>query len=260
MRIAAGIEYSGQSYSGWQRQESVNSVQAEVEQAFSFVANEKIDVYCAGRTDAAVHATGQVIHFDTDAVRSERSWLCGANTQLPRDIAVQWVKIVDEEFHARFSALTRRYQYYIYCGSARPGILSDNVTWCLQDLNLDAMQAASNFLLGKHDFTSFRASQCQANTPVRTVHAMSWQRKGQLLMLDIRANAFLHHMVRNIVGLMLTVGKGEQGAEWAKEILEAKNRELAPATAASNGLYLVEVEYPSTFKLPAMRKSAWFDL
>lgn len=260
MRLAAGIEYSGQAYAGWQRQRDANSVQAAVEAAFSFVANQPVTVVCAGRTDKAVHATGQVIHFDTDVERTDYAWRCGANSRLPRDIAVQWVQAVDDDFHARFSAKSRRYQYHLYCAENRPGVLNNYVTWYMQPLDVNTMIEASQYLLGEHDFTALRATHCQAKTPVRTIHHMNWQQRGSIICLDICANGFLHHMVRNIIGVMLLVGKGERQPSWVQQILQAKDRRAAPATAPSQGLYLVEITYPDKFSIPKPRQSALFNL
>ncbi len=254
MRIAAAIEYRGTCYSGWQRQknDTIDSVQAAVETAFSHVANESIEVICAGRTDAGVHARGQVIHFDTQAERSEYAWQAGVNSALSRDIAVRWIKFVDNDFHARFSALSRRYEYIIYNHRTRPAIMADYVTHYYESLDIDAMIAASQFLIGEHDFSSFRGGDCQAKSPIRDIHGIEITQHGSFIKIDIRANAFLHHMVRNIVGTLLHIGSGKEQAIWMEEVLAAKDRKVAAMTAPSNGLYLMEVEYPTQFDLPAI--------
>lgn len=250
MRIALGIEYDGARYYGWQRQQNVISVQQKLEEALSKVANQPIEVQCAGRTDAGVHATGQVVHFDTDAVRKDVAWTLGVNSNLPDDIAVRWAKEVDDDFHARFSATARRYRYIIYNYRYRPGILRQGISHYHEPLDVDLMNAAAPALLGEQDFTSFRAIQCQSNTPFRNVHHVEVTRQGDYVIVDIKANAFLHHMVRNIVGSLLLVGQGEKPVEWIAELMTAKDRTLAAATGKAGGLYLVSVDYPDTFELP----------
>lgn len=252
MRIALGIEYDGSRYFGWQRQREVCSVQAALEQALSKIANHPIEIQCAGRTDAGVHATGQVIHFETEMVRKASAWTLGINSNLPSDVAVRWVKQVDDQFHARFSATARRYRYVIYNSNLRPAILSSGVSHYYGDIDAEAMHRAGQCLIGEHDFTSFRAVQCQSNTPWRNVTHLAVSRQGPYVVLDIRANAFLHHMVRNITGSLLEVGLGHQPGAWIAELLAAKNRDLAGATAKAGGLYLVEVTYPEHFGLPKM--------
>ncbi|QLB13054.1 tRNA pseudouridine38-40 synthase [Bisgaardia hudsonensis] len=250
MKIALGIEYNGKNYFGWQKQEKVASVQGTLEKAISFVANEPIQVYCAGRTDSGVHGTGQVIHFETTANRPEKAWSFGVNANLPDDIAVTWSKIVDDEFHARFSATARRYRYIIYNYKLRPAILSEGITHYHFPLDHQLMHKAGQFLLGENDFSSFRAAQCQSNTPWRNIHHLNVIRKGYYVIIDIQANAFLHHMVRNIVGSLIEVGVGNQPVEWIDWLLQQKNRELAAPTAKAEGLYLVDVIYPERFALP----------
>ena len=251
MKIALGIEYDGKNYFGWQRQEKVNSVQQELERALSFVANEPIEVFCAGRTDSGVHATGQVVHFETNAIRPEKAWSFGTNANLPDDIAVSWAKVVDDEFHARFSATARRYRYVIFNHKLRSAILPQGVTHYHLPLDHQLMHQAGQFLLGENDFSSFRAAQCQSNTPWRNVHHLNVTRQGNYVMVDIQANAFVHHMVRNIVGSLMEVGSGNQPVEWIKWLLEQKDRNLAAPTAKPNGLYLVDVHYPAHFDLPS---------
>ncbi|MDR0806914.1 MAG: tRNA pseudouridine(38-40) synthase TruA [Enterobacteriaceae bacterium] len=250
-KIALGIEYDGSQYYGWQRQQEVASVQGHLEQALTQVANQPITVCCAGRTDAGVHATGQVVHFETDAIRKDVAWTMGVNANLPPDIAVRWVKRVDEDFHARFSATARRYRYIIYNHRVRPAILSRGVTHFHLPLDEARMHRAAQSLLGENDFTSFRAVQCQSKTPWRNVSHIHVSRHGAYVVVDIKANAFVYHMVRNIVGSLLEVGCGRHREEWIAELLAAKDRTLAAATAKVDGLYLVAVDYPDRFALPA---------
>lgn len=250
MKIALGIEYGGKNYFGWQRQEKVDSVQQHLENALSFVANEPINVFCAGRTDSGVHATGQVVHFETNVFRPDKAWAFGGNANLPDDIAIRWVKAMDEEFHARFSATARRYRYIIFNNPLRTAILPHGVTHYHFPLDEKLMHQAGQFLLGENDFSSFRAAQCQSNTPWRNVHHLNVSRQGQYVIVDIQANAFVHHMVRNIVGSLLEVGAGNQPVEWMKWLLEQKDRNLAAPTAKPDGLYLVAVYYPEKFNLP----------
>ncbi|MGV6809286.1 MAG: tRNA pseudouridine(38-40) synthase TruA [bacterium] len=251
MRIAAAIEYQGQAYCGWQRLSHAPSVQTAVEQALSSIANETIETTCAGRTDSGVHATHQIIHFDTKAERSEHGWLMGTNTQLPHDIAVRWVKTVDEDFHARFSALYRRYRYVILNRKARAGLLHKRVTWVQQALDAENMHQAAQALIGEQDFSSFRAAGCQAAHARRNVQAVRVHRQGEFVYIDIQANAFLYHMVRNIAGSLIKVGMGEQPVDWLNSLLAAKDRRQAAPTAPAGGLYFVQVAYPEQFGLEA---------
>ncbi|CAM3823512.1 tRNA pseudouridine synthase A [Pseudomonas reidholzensis] len=250
-RIALGVEYKGARYRGWQRQASgVPSVQQALEQALSKVANAPITVACAGRTDAGVHACGQVVHFDTDAVRDERAWTLGTNFNLPRDISVTWARTMPADFHARFKATARRYRYVIYNDPIRPAHLAEEVTWNHRPLDVALMAEAAQCLLGTHDFSAFRASQCQAKSPIKTMHHLRVTRHGQMIVLDLRASAFLHHMVRNIAGVLMSIGTGERPVAWAREVLEGRDRREAGVTAHPFGLYLVQVEYPEAFELP----------
>lgn len=260
MRIALGVEYDGSSYYGWQRQAEVDTVQARLEKALSSIANEEINLFCAGRTDAGVNGTGQVVHFDTTAVRSDTAWTMGINSKLPNNIAVRWVKHVDDSFHARFSATARRYRYVIYNHNLRPGILCGGVSHYHGDIDENKMHVAAQALLGEQDFTSFRAVQCQSKTPFRNVHRVDVTRQGMYVMVDIEANAFLHHMVRNIVGSLLEIGLGNQPTSWIGELLALKNRNKAAATAKPNGLYLVDVTYPEHFQLPKLSLGPLFML
>ncbi|WP_413737775.1 tRNA pseudouridine(38-40) synthase TruA [Sodalis sp. RH21] len=250
IKIALGIEYDGSRFYGWQRQSEVSSVQACLEQALSKVANEPVSVLCAGRTDAGVHATGQVVHFETRAVREAAAWTLGVNANLPADVAVRWACGVAPDFHARFSALARRYRYIIYNHPYRPAILSRGVTHFYHQLDADKMTRAGEHLLGEHDFTSFRALHCQSHSPWRNIKHLTVTRHGPYLVVDIKANAFLHHMVRNIVGSLMEVGCGNRPEAWIADVLEARDRSLAAATARAEGLYLVAVDYPDQFALP----------
>lgn len=250
MRIAAGIEYDGRPFCGWQYQDHAPSVQAEVEQAFSKVADHDVRVICAGRTDTGVHGIGQVIHFDTDAERSDYSWLRGSNTNLPASVSVQWVKPVSEKFHARFSATQRAYRYVICNRPERTAVFNGLVTWNHLPLDLKRMQQAAKFLLGEHDFSSFRASGCQAKSPVRTIHKLELMQQDEFIVFDIEANAFLHHMVRNIAGVLMTIGSGDREVDWGKEVLEHQDRKLGGITASPSGLYLTRVNYPEEFQIP----------
>ncbi|EKO3929866.1 tRNA pseudouridine(38-40) synthase TruA [Vibrio fluvialis] len=250
MRIALGIEYDGTQYYGWQRQREVKSVQEELEKALTVIANHPVEVQCAGRTDAGVHGTGQVVHFDTTATRKMVAWSMGANANLPKNIAVRWAKEVPDEFHARFSATARRYRYVIYNHMFRPGIMSSGVSHYHGELDVERMHRAGQFLLGENDFTSFRAVHCQSRSPWRNIKHLNVTRHERYIVIDIKANAFVHHMVRNITGSLIAVGRGEQEPEWIQWLLEAKDRRLAGATAKAEGLYLVDVDYPEVFDLP----------
>jgi len=251
MRFAAAIEYRGTAYKGWQSQPHAPSVQQEVTAALSRIADHSIDVVCAGRTDSGVHACYQVIHFDSPASRSPYNWLRGVNSNLPEDIVCLWVIEVDQEFHARFSAQQRAYRYVISNHKTRPGILANQVTWERRALSLDEMQQAATLLVGEHDFTSFRTVHCQAKSPVRTVHSLELQQHNSFIYIDIVANAFLHHMVRNIAGVLLSIGSGEQPSSWVSEVLEAQDRAKAGVTAPPHGLYLTSVTYPANYQIPA---------
>ena len=249
MRYAAVVEYDGRPFCGWQSQPHAPSVQACVEQALSHVAAEPIKVQCAGRTDSGVHALGQVIHFDSAVERSLRSWLLGANSNLPESIAIQRVQTMSDDFHARFSARARSYRYVIANQVPRPALLVGKATWYVKALDVARMQEAANSLLGKHDFTSFRALACQANTPIRTLQKLQLRREGSLVILDVTANAFLHHMVRNLAGVLMAIGSGEREVSWAAELLQQRDRSQAGVTAKPDGLYFVAVQYDPQFEV-----------
>ncbi|MBC7200121.1 MAG: tRNA pseudouridine(38-40) synthase TruA [Pseudomonas balearica] len=251
-RIALGVEYKGARYRGYQRQvDGVPSIQETLERALSRVAGgQPVSLTCAGRTDALVHASGQVVHFDTTVQRSPHAWVMGANANLPADISVTWAQQMPMGFDARFSAVSRRYRYVIYNDPIRPAHLAQEVTWNHRSLDIMAMRKAAAMLVGTHDFSAFRASQCQAKSPVKTVHHLELLEFGRLIVIDIRANAFLHHMVRNIAGVLMTIGAGEQPVDWARQVLESRRREQGGVTAHPYGLYLVHVEYPAQFDVP----------
>jgi len=249
-RIALGIEYDGHEFYGWQAQRGLATIQGSLQEALAKIADEPIQLICAGRTDAGVHATGQVVHFDTQVVRTERAWTLGTNTHLPPTIAVRWAQEVDDQFHARFSAVSRRYCYIIYNSSVRSAILASRATWYYQSLDSETMHRAGQYLLGEHDFSSFRSSECDSKTPMRNVQELSVTRRGDFVILEIQANAFLHHMVRNIAGVLMHIGSGLQSPEWALQVLLAKDRRCAAETAAATGLYLVKVNYPDAYVFP----------
>jgi tRNA pseudouridine38-40 synthase len=247
MRIALGVEYDGSQYHGWQAQPGLHTVQQVIEHALTKVADQEISIVCAGRTDTGVHATNQVIHFDSDKERTLRAWIHGANSYLPKDVCVKWCREMPEDFHARYSALSRRYRYIIYNSPIRPALLRSSVTWQYRQLDHKLMHEAGQYLIGENDYTSFRSVECQSNTPMREVQQLEVSRVGDLLMIDITANAFLHHMVRNIAGVLMAVGTGKQPVEWVNEVLQAKDRRLGAETAPPYGLYLVAVTYPKEF-------------
>lgn len=252
MRIAIGIEYDGTAYNGWQRQRNGNGVQERIEKALSGVANEAIEVTCAGRTDSGVHATGQVAHFDSCSDRSDRGWLLGANSSLPDDIAVTWARRVDSEFHARFSATSRSYRYVILNRPVRSALDRNRAWWVYQPLDLSLMNEAAQALEGKHDFSAFRAAGCQASTPNREIMSIAIERNGDWLTVELTANAFLQHMVRNITGTLVAVGLGEKPPKWLAEVLESKDRRSGGIAAPPHGLTLIRAEYPEEYELPVM--------
>jgi tRNA pseudouridine38-40 synthase len=250
VRFAVGVEYRGSAYCGWQRQPHCDSVQQNLEQALSFVADHAIELACAGRTDSGVHAVEQIAHFDSSAKRSERAWVLGANCRLPRDIRIKWAVPVTDDFHARFSARARAYRYLIFNGSVPSALFHDLSAWEFRSLDHNKMHDSAQALLGEHDFSSFRAAGCQAKSASRNVQDISVSRRGELVILDIKANAFLYHMVRNIAGSLMSIGRGEHDIDWFIGLLNARNRNLAAATAPAAGLYLACACYESQFKLP----------
>ena len=250
MRLALGIEYDGGAYNGWQRQRVGRGVQEVLEHSAGQVADHDVDIVCAGRTDAGVHASGQVAHFDTESIRSERGWLLGINSALPDDISVRWVKPVSDDFHARFSATGRRYRYRILNTLVRSALERDRCWWVYQPLDAEAMHRAGQHLLGEHDFSAFRAAGCQAKTPNRELTSLTVERDGDWLVLKVAGNAFLQHMVRNITGTLVAVGSGQQPEAWVGEVLASKDRKLGGITAPPQGLTLTHVDYPASFELP----------
>ena len=259
-KYVACIEYEGTKYHGWQRLSHASSVQEEVEKALSFVANHEVAISCAGRTDSGVHGIGQIIHFESDAKRNEKAWRMGCNTNLPDDIVLRWIQPVDDDFHARFSARSRRYRYIILNNQIRPALLNKKVCWYREALDEKPMQEAATLLLGEHDFSSFRAAGCQAKHAIRELQEIKVTREGSYVYVDIVANAFLHHMVRNIVGCLLEVGDSRRPVEWISALLDVKDRTQAGITAPACGLYFVSVDYPSKFDLPKKAEPPYFGL
>lgn len=251
MRIAMGVEYDGAAFQGWQTQTgNTRTVQIMIEQAISKVANHPIKAHCAGRTDAGVHALGQVIHFDTQAERLPRAWVLGCNANLPPDVCINWAQPVKNEFHARFSAIGRHYRYLILNRPFRSALERQRVLWIHRHLDEMRMQEAAQYLIGKHDFSSYRAIGCQAKSPIRTVKYLKVYRNEELINIEIGADAFLYHMVRNIVGVLMTIGRNDKPIYWTKELMDFKNRTLGGITAPPQGLYLTQVDYPLEFYLP----------
>jgi tRNA pseudouridine38-40 synthase len=250
-RLCLCVEYNGTLFHGFQAQKfAIETVQQRLEAALSSVANESITLVCAGRTDAGVHAAAQIIHFDTQAERPLKAWSLGANARLPQGVSIKWAQVVPPVFHARFSALARTYRYIIYNSPTRPALMRDQVTWQKRPLNLDAMLEAASCLVGEHDFRAFRAAQCQARNPVRQLHHLRFCRSRGLIIMEVKANAFLYHMVRNIAGVLMTVGCGDKPKQWVETVLESRDRTQGGVTAPAGGLYLVKVDYGSECSLP----------
>ena len=249
-RFAAGIEYDGRKYKGWQFQPGLQTVQDVVQSALSRVADAPVECVCAGRTDAGVHASAQVVHFDTDAVRSERGWRLGTNSNLPDDVSVAWIREVPGHFHARYSAVARSYRYLILNRESRSALAFGRATWERRPLDAERMHSAAQVLIGEHDFSAFRAIECQAKSPLRHVERLEVTRDAEWLTLAITANAFLHHMVRNVAGLLMSVGHGESPPERVATVLASLDRKTNAATAPPDGLYLAGVRYPAEFGLP----------
>jgi tRNA pseudouridine38-40 synthase len=256
MRIALGIEYNGSGFHGWQAQlGDLPTIQGTLEAALAHIANEPVALTCAGRTDAGVHATGQVVHFDTTAKRHIDAWIWGTNSKLPPSIVVRWARHVDHHFHARFTATARRYRFIIFNHPIRPAIFSGLATWYYYPLDVERMVEAGKCLIGEQDFSSFRASQCNSKSPMRNIIDFSVKRDGDLVIIEVEANAFLHHMVRNIVGTLVKIGAGFKEPSWMDEVLKAKNRRAAGETSAPDGLYLMQVRYPKTYDFPVSAAS-----
>lgn len=252
-KLALGLEYLGSFYKGWQAQQGLPSIQGSLETALSAIADEKIETFCAGRTDAGVNAFSQVVHFSTTSFRENHSWLAGTNSKLPQDIRVIWVNSVTDAFDARFSALARRYYYFVSTSKRHSLFLKDRITYVKGDLELLAMQEAMKYLKGEQDFSAFRASGCQANSPFREIFVAKVEQRDDLFMFEFVANAFLQHMVRNMVGALLEVGAGKRQSIWIKEVLQSKDRTKAGICARPEGLYFSQVYYPANFNLPLVR-------
>lgn len=250
-RIAVGLGYDGSAYAGWQAQPQQPTVQGVLERALSAVADEPVQLTCAGRTDAGVHALGQVAHFDTRAQRTARSWVLGANSALPPDVAVTWARPVPAHFHARFGAEARTYRYLILNRLARGALSAARATWVHRPLDHERMAEAAGALLGEHDFSAFRAAECQARSPVRRMERILVERHGDWVVIEATANAFLHHMMRNIAGLLIAIGRADAPPQRAQEVLAGRDRRRNAATAPPHGLYLLAVRYPAAFALPA---------
>ncbi len=249
-KYAIGVEYSGANYCGWQQQKHCFSVQQHLQEAIGFVANHPIQLVCAGRTDAGVHAMEQIAHFDSDSKRDRRAWILGSNCRLPRDIRIRWIVPVNAKFHARYSAVARSYRYIVLNSEVPSAIFHDRCHWDYRPLNHQQMHDCAQVMLGEHDFSSFRAVGCQAKSASRNIHSVDVSRQGELIYIDIKANAFLYHMVRNIAGSLMVVGRGERPVDWFSELLVAKDRNLAGITAPATGLYLLRAFYPEPFILP----------
>jgi len=256
-RWAAGVEYLGTRFSGWQTQAGRDSVQSTLEVALSQVAAHPVRVIAAGRTDAGVHAFGQVVHFDSPAPRTPYAWVLGSNSNLPPDVSLGWIAPVPETFDARRSAYLRRYRYVIRNLRARSALLTDRVCWVPQPLDAEAMHRAAQALVGEHDFSAFRAAECQSSTPMRNLREIAVFRKDEFVVLDVCANAFLHHMVRNIAGSLIEIGRRRRAESWAGELLAQRDRTQAAMTSAARGLYFLGPEYPSEYQLPPPVR-AWF--
>jgi tRNA pseudouridine38-40 synthase len=250
-RIALGIEYDGSRFLGWQTQPGGGTVQDALEVALAGIANEPVNVTCAGRTDRGVHARAQVVHFDTDADRPDSAWVRGVNALLPESVAVLWATPVAGDFHARYSAVSRSYRYVMVNRPVRPALAARYAGWYHAALDVEAMRSAAALLQGEHDFSAFRSAECQAKSPVRTLHALGIERDGDRIDFTLRANAWLQHMVRNIVGTLVYVGAGRQPPQWARQLLDSRDRALAAPTFAPQGLYLEAVEYAPGWSLPA---------
>jgi tRNA pseudouridine38-40 synthase len=256
MRIALGIEYDGSRFLGWQTQAEGGAVQDALEPALAAISGTAVSVTCAGRTDRGVHAREQVVHFDTDAERPDSAWVRGANALLPESVAVLWSHRVNADFSARYSARARTYRYVLLNRAVRPALMARYAGWFHSPLNEQSMRAAAAHLVGEHDFSAFRSAECQAKSPVRTLHSLEIERRGERIDFVLRANAFLHHMVRNIVGTLLYVGKGKHPPQWAREILDSRDRSRAAPTFQAEGLYLERVEYEARWDLPQAGKGS----
>jgi tRNA pseudouridine38-40 synthase len=263
MRLAFGLEYNGSGFHGWQylgANRTVRTVQGCVANALSEVASHQVVPVCAGRTDSGVHALGQVIHIDTPSQRTERGWVLGLNSLLPGDVSACWAQEVPEDFHARYSATGRTYRYVILNAQARSGMLAGRVMWEYRPLAVDPMHEAAQSLLGEHDFSAFRDAECQSKTAMRNLRRLVVTRRGEFVIIDAEANAFLHHMVRNLIGVLLRIGQGKASADWAREVLDSRDRRRGGITAPAAGLYLARVAYPDRYGIPEPRITGWPDV
>ena len=250
MRVVLGVAYRGQAYQGWQSQPHGQTVQDQLERALGKFADAPLRTMCAGRTDTGVHALNQVVHLDTELAREPQSWLRGTNRFLPADIAVQWCRITDDSFHARYSAVGRRYVYVLLEAIVRPAVEAGAVGWSFRPLDGAAMQAAAQLLIGEHDFSAFRSAECQAPSPVKTMRAITLSKHGAYWRFEFDASAFLHHMVRNLMGCLVAVGSGARSVVWLADVLAAKERRLAAATFPADGLYFVGPYYDAVHAIP----------
>lgn len=250
MRYAMALEYDGSPFMGWQKHDTGDTIQAAVEKAVSFVADAPVEVVCSGRTDARVSARCQVVHFDSDAPRDARAWVLGTNTRLPDSIRALWLQPVSDDFHARYSARARRYRYSLLIRAVKPAIGRQFLSWSREDLDVTRMHDAAQKILGEQDFSAFRTVQCQAKHPNRNLHRLDVSREGDTIYFDVQANAFLHHMVRNLVGSLMLIGKGEQPVDWMKTLLDGKDRTVAGPTAPAEGLMFLGALYPPEWGLP----------
>jgi tRNA pseudouridine38-40 synthase len=249
-RYALGVQYDGREWLGWQSQPGAQTVQDTLELALSRFVDETVRVTAAGRTDSGVHAIGQVVHLDTGAVRADQSWVRATNSLLPASIAVTWARAVSEGFHARFSAIARTYYYVLHVAPVRSPHCAGRAGWCHAALDIGRMRRAAQALVGQHDFSALRSAQCQAKSPIKTVHELELLERGSFIVLRVRADAFLHHMVRNLVGCLVAVGRGREQPEWLAEVIDSRDRARAAATYAPDGLYLADVEYPAQYEIP----------
>jgi tRNA pseudouridine38-40 synthase len=250
MRVALGVSYNGQAYQGWQSQTSGQTIQDKLEAALSKFAAKRVSTVCAGRTDSGVHALMQVVHFDTDLQRDIHAWVRGTNANLPKDIAVQWAVATTDAFHCRACATSRRYAYVLLESPIRPSVELGRVGWTFHPLDVNAMRQAAAYLIGEHDFSSFRASQCQALSPVKTISSITLQQRGAYWRIEFEANAFLHHMIRNIMGCLIQIGKGKHSPEWMIEVLNARDRKVAAPTFSPDGLYFLGPRYDPAWGIP----------
>lgn len=258
IKIVLGIEYNGFFYCGWQRQKNLNTIQNFLELSLKKITNENIHVFCAGRTDSGAHAIYQVVHFETTKIFRKSTWIFGVNRYLPNDISVRWYKIVDSKFHARFTAISRRYCYIVFNNKIRESIFLRNVLHYPIWLDVDKMIEASRFIEGKHDFSSFRSSNCQSKTSYRVIEFININRLGDYIIFDIKANSFLYKMVRNIVGNLIEIGRGKKKINWMKDLLLSKDNKKSVKIVSSIGLYLVDVEYPKKYSFPKIKRFPFF--